>query len=84
MKSYDITDCIIVTNHNPFMESKSELVCEGRHRNSRHLDIDASVKSGEYFLTLATILDNISDHPELQQITRDLLYLQRYYKIIRR
>lgn len=52
--------------------------------NSRSADLHIYVKSGEYFSTLATILDGISDHPELQQIVHDLIYLQQHYKIIER
>lgn len=50
----------------------------------RSHDLQIYVKSGEYFSTLATILDGISEHPELQQIVHDLMYLQQHYKIVKR
>lgn len=52
------------------------------HSHNTYLDVH--IKSGEYFSTLATTLDGISDHPELQQIVRDLMYLQQYYRIVKK
>lgn len=51
---------------------------------SRKQELQAYVKSGEYFTTLATLLDGISEHPELQQIVNDLMYLQQHYQIIKK
>lgn len=59
-----------------------------------HLDnlneTDVLVRSDQYFATLATRLDSISqrlkksdgaEHDHLQKIVDELLYLQGYYKI---
>lgn len=55
--------------------------------------IDALVASGDYFITLATTLDEISELVkagtpqaglQLESLTRTLLYLQRYYTIVRK
>ncbi len=56
-------------------------------------EVDALVASGDCFITLATTLDKNTDlltvdsptiAPELQKLTRTLLYLQRHYKITRK
>lgn len=57
-------------------------------------ELDASVRSGDYFITLATILEAIAaDLPELSIATNsqalarladNLYYLQRHYKIIKK
>lgn len=53
-------------------------------QNYRRKELDVYIKSGEYFTTLATVLDGISDHPELQQIVHDLMYLQQNYEILKK
>ena len=74
-----------VTNHNQVTNTAVGFVRDSaRKPNPRHLELDASVKSGEYFLTLATLLDHVCTSPEAQQLIRDLIYLQRHYKIVRR
>ncbi|HEX4662332.1 MAG TPA: hypothetical protein VH144_01825 [Candidatus Saccharimonadales bacterium] len=54
----------------------------------RRTELAAQVRSGDYFITLATNLERIcqkmSDNPEragLQNLIADLLYLQVKYKI---
>jgi hypothetical protein len=56
----------------------------------RRLEADALVASGDYFVTLATALDQISqflterdqpEHLQLEHDINDLLYLQRNYRI---
>lgn len=54
-------------------------------------ELDAHVKSGDYFIQLATVLDALQNvqalHPEqdlshvLDKIVRDLFYLQVHYEI---
>jgi hypothetical protein len=57
-------------------------------REERRSQLEAQVRSGDYFITLATNLEQISkrlqDNPErasLQTIITDLLYLQTKYII---
>lgn len=55
--------------------------------NTQKKDIDVQIKSGEYFVTLATELDQISwevdlkGARQLQDLVDELLYIQRRYKI---
>ncbi len=55
--------------------------------DSQDYTIEAKVKSGEYFVTLATRLDEISGgiNPDkaiqLQMLVNELLYIQKRYKI---
>ena len=56
--------------------------------------MDASVRSGDYFITLATMLEAIAtDLPELSiatnsqalmKLAQDLDYLQRHYRIVKK
>ena len=52
--------------------------------------IDVQVQSGDYFITLATVIEVLSQRPanqsvhyteELERIANELLYLQNYYEI---
>lgn len=54
------------------------------------LDLDALVASGDCFVALATILDQVDEalvrngigpQPELEKVISNLLYLQRYYRL---
>lgn len=51
------------------------------------IDIDAQVRSGDYFVTLATTLDKLADglpyatRTRLEDIVSDLIYLQDTHKI---
>ena len=57
-------------------------------------ELDASVRSGDYFITLATMLEAIAaDLPELSiatnslaltRLAKDLDYLQRHYTIVKK
>jgi hypothetical protein len=58
----------------------------------RNLETDALVASGDCFVTLATVLDqlhhdlaaaNAATQPELEKVISTLLYLQRHYTIAR-
>jgi hypothetical protein len=81
-----------ISNHYP--KQTTALVRDGydaeetdamrRLMEGRKHDLQIYVKSGEYFTTLATTLDGISDHPELQQIVHDLMYLQQHYRIVKK
>ncbi len=94
--SYPIAPRFVVTNHKCVcLQERQDTLCvfDGlQHDNeqalpsedmtqSHQLELRVYIKSGEYFSTLATILDEISDHPELQQIVHDLIYLQQHYII---
>lgn len=58
--------------------------------SDRDIDIDAHVRSGDYFSTLATILDDLTDKLpsnsdevlRLERCVRDLLYVDGKYKIV--
>lgn len=57
-------------------------------REDRRMQLEAQVRSGDYFITLATNLERINqklaDSPEsasLQNMITDLLYLQMKYKV---
>ncbi|MEK7594345.1 MAG: hypothetical protein AAB436_01755 [Patescibacteria group bacterium] len=61
--------------------------------DSTNLDMDALVASGDCFVTLASQLDEISElmetepevvRPQIEQIVRTLLYMQRFYKPVRK
>ncbi len=61
--------------------------------DSANMDMDALVASGDCFVTLASQLDEITElmesepevvKPQLEQIVRTLLYLQRLYKPVRK
>ena len=45
------------------------------------LEIEAAVRSGDYFETLATLLDALEGCPELQSVAHELRYLQKNYRI---
>jgi len=58
---------------------------------SRKYKIDAEVSSGDYFVTLATRLDQINNRlqeyhlrVEIEEIVSDLIYLQDTYGIIKK
>lgn len=51
------------------------------------MNVDVQVHSGDYFVTLATMLDNVAEglsyqkRSQLEDIVSDLIYLQDAYKI---
>lgn len=56
-----------------------------------HLRLDAQVRSGDYFVMLATELDTVAEYTEnigirgaLEDVVSDLLYLQQNYVIDRK
>lgn len=60
---------------------------------NRDMEMRTQVESGDYFVTLATRLDCLSESVEkkdkvaskqLQSIIRDLLYLQSYYSVTKK
>lgn len=57
-------------------------------REERRSQLEAQVRSGDYFITLATALERISqqltdsaERASLQSLVTDLLYMQVKYKI---
>jgi hypothetical protein len=65
----------------------------GRSKQSSRDETDALVASGDYFATVATILDHISqslakgkhaEHATLERLISELLYVQRNYYIGRK
>ena len=62
---------------------------EGR-QNDTKLDLEAQVRSGDYFISLATTLDllsrSVNDHHirvNMEDRVSDLIYLQENYTIIK-
>lgn len=60
------------------------------HPDPHKAELDALVASGDYFITLATTLDQINEevaatnetgHGALEKLISDLAYLQQKYKI---
>lgn len=52
-------------------------------------ELDARVRSGDYFITLATVLESIATElPEtsiaLNRLAKDLDYIQRHYRIVKK
>ena len=66
----------------------------GDHAEPRDPELDASARSGDYFVTLATKLENIAaELPEtstatssllLSKLAQELEYIQRHYEIVRK
>jgi hypothetical protein len=63
------------------------------HDGNKNADLDAQVASDEYFALIATRLDQVSqslkdaqhsDYIILEQIIKDLLYLQQNYAITKK
>ncbi len=61
--------------------------------DTTNMDMDAMIASGDCFVTLASMLDEISElmdtepevaKPQLEQVVRTLLYMQRFYKPVRK
>lgn len=74
-----------VLNHWPVI---AKLIKDGYEPQARL--VDAQVRSGDYFITLATLLDvlaqdnDLSDNKLLQKAISDLLYLQNNYNITKK
>jgi hypothetical protein len=69
----------------------SGLLRDGFEQKHPDLKLEAQVRSGDYFITLATFLDTIAreltDHQaqmRLEDMVSDLIYLQDNYDIERR
>lgn len=61
--------------------------------DTRSMDLDVQIASGDYFITLATTLDELSQtlehkdpsgHVVLEKAINDLTYLQQHYKIAKK
>jgi hypothetical protein len=76
---------------NPFISAKRSFGTRFlRDHSESHQPIDAQVRSGDYFVTLATKLDQLSKETEdyavkskLEDFVSDLIYLQDAYTISR-
>ena len=75
-----------IMNHSDF-----GAVCFRDQDDNEQYKIDAEVYSGDYFVTLATRLDQISNklqeyhlRAEIEEIVSDLIYLQDTYGIIKK
>ena len=59
---------------------------QAEERDARRLELDAQVRSGDYFISLATKLDQLSKNTtddavkaSLDRLTSDMMYLQTHY-----
>ena len=89
MSSYNITAYPGLSLHGQIFGAK--MLRDEDESNKQELDVH--VYSGDYFVTLATELDKISqeiqsdnpnEHLRLQQLIDDLLYMQHKYKIAKK
>lgn len=71
----------------------TRLVRDATMMTDDHIDANARVRSGDYFATLATQLDHLADSLQstapasayqLEQIVRELLYVQANYSVVKR
>jgi hypothetical protein len=86
-RAYSLSLPVRLLSHGP-----ARRLFVGDRADSHNLEVDALVASGDCFVTLATVLDQLhhsleaaADHtlPELEKVIRTLLYLQRHYTITR-
>ena len=67
-------------------QTKARLLRDGEKVQAK-MNVDVQVHSGDYFVTLATMLDNVAEglsyqkRSQLEDIVSDLIYLQDAYKI---
>lgn len=69
-------------------QTKARLLRDGDgEKMQAKMNVDVQVHSGDYFVTLATMLDNVAEglsyqkRSQLEDIVSDLIYLQDAYKI---
>jgi len=66
---------------------KKQILIRDREETSTKMNVDIQVRSGDYFVTLATVLDRFAEgltyakRSQLEDIVSDLIYLQDTYKI---
>ncbi|MDB5186432.1 MAG: hypothetical protein JWL85_955 [Candidatus Saccharibacteria bacterium] len=83
---YQLTNTLPVTSHYP--NWNSQFLRDGKDHDIKRVDVHVS--SGDYFITLATMLDGLdmqvstADDEALQRIIADLLYLHYNYKIVKK
>lgn len=71
--------------------TKTWFVRDTAEETASYSEIDAQVRSGDYFVTLATKLDLIGSYStslpvrlSLEDIVSDLMYLQETYEIVKK
>ena len=93
--SYTLTGNNLHMSHNMRLwgRTKQTTLCVRDILYNDHNELKVQIRSDEYFALLANMLDGIADasknscrrnHPEVQQLINDLLYLQRHYRIIKK
>lgn len=66
---------------------KRQILVRDREEISSKMNVDVQVRSGDYFVTLATILDKLAQdltyakRSQIEDIVSDLIYLQDTHKI---
>lgn len=88
MTNYTTHDTHLYTNHGLTRHENGKLILRDSLDEHSQAELRAMVASGEYFSSLASLLDQILDasgeacqHPELYKIISELLYMQQHYKI---
>lgn len=88
MADYMTFDKHLYTAHGLTRHKDGKLILRDSLDDHSQAELRAIVASGEYFSTLASVLDQILDassdvcqHPELYKIISELLYMQQHYKI---
>ena len=71
--------------------SRSMFLRDTEEHTLKDKKVDVQVRSGDYFVTLATDLDQLSSkidnlnvRVDLENAVSDLIYLQDHYKIVRK
>ena len=88
-QAYQITPFNNFINHGfarPRFVRDSDMAHDHPHATNRELE--AQVRSGDYFISLATTLDSLSQHiddyptrAKLEDVVSDLIYLYDHYEI---
>lgn len=78
----------LITAHGLMRHESGKLILRDSLDEHSQAELKAMVASGEYFSTLASVLDQIVDassgvcqHPELYKLISELLYMQQHYAI---
>lgn len=86
MRQYELSPSATVLTHAP----ASNVALINDNEIEEALNLEARVRSGDYFVTLATALDTIGKDVEdwqtrtaLEDIISDLIHLQENYRIIK-
>jgi hypothetical protein len=82
--SYQLSQFNGILSHG---HTKQTLVRDGDSNSTIKMNVDVQVRSGDYFVTLATVLDSFArglsyeKRTQIEDIVSDLIYLQDTHKI---